>query len=78
MIYYQIPGHSFMEIDANFRRIEISRKNYGKIIGNFWKFFGKITAKLSEIFGKFLGKLRQNYRKFLENFWENYEKIYHS
>jgi hypothetical protein len=31
MIYYPIPGHSFMEIDGDFGRIEINKKNYGKI-----------------------------------------------
>ncbi len=27
MIYYPIPGHSFMEIDGDFGRIELNKKN---------------------------------------------------
>jgi hypothetical protein len=31
VIYYPIPGHSLMEIDGDFGRIEISKKNYERI-----------------------------------------------
>jgi hypothetical protein len=31
MIYYPISGHSFMEIDGDFGRIELNKKNFGKI-----------------------------------------------
>ncbi len=31
IVHYLIPGHSVMEIDSDFGRIEINKKNYGKI-----------------------------------------------
>jgi hypothetical protein len=31
ILHYPIPGHSVMEIDSDFVRIEINKKNYGKI-----------------------------------------------
>lgn len=30
-IYYPIPGHSYMEVDGDFGRIELNKKNYEKI-----------------------------------------------